>query len=54
MPIWLQGRELQEAVSGAKSGRWHLACGWRFYFDWKARQQEAKFLEQGKRQSVNS
>jgi len=23
---WLQGRELQEAVSGAKSNRWRLPC----------------------------
>src|SRR5260370_42682034 len=25
---WLQGRELQEAASGAKSNRWHLPCCW--------------------------
>jgi len=23
---WLQGRELQEAVPGAKSNRWHFPC----------------------------
>ena len=25
---WFQGREIQEAVSGAKSNRWHLPCCW--------------------------
>ncbi len=25
---WLQGRELQEAASGAKSNRWHSPCCW--------------------------
>src|SRR2546425_4750037 len=25
---WVQGRGLQEAVSGAKSNRWHSPCCW--------------------------
>src|SRR2546425_907804 len=34
---WLQGRELQETVSGAKSNSWHSPCCWLPFLLWLLR-----------------